>query len=159
MAARDSRATPSEIPPPRLRERRRHRRKYAAGELPPERSFFFRGPQGKLNLRAQNLLLFLQIADGVDDETWMHHLRAHDYSRWLRELIKDPDLAEEVAAIEDDRNASPDVSRQRVREAVETRYTLPATSRVPNSSSTSESFGATSGASACNNRIVSSVRI
>jgi hypothetical protein len=112
---------------PSRTERRRHRRKYAAGELPPERSFFFRGPQGKLNLRAQNLLLFLQIADGVDDETWMHHLRAHDYSRWLHELIKDPDLAEEVAAIEDDRNASPDVSRQRVREAVETRYTLPAT--------------------------------
>jgi hypothetical protein len=29
-------------------ERRRHRRKYAEGELPPERSFFFRGPAGKL---------------------------------------------------------------------------------------------------------------
>src|SRR5690606_30087227 len=36
-------------------ERRRHRRKYAEGELPPDRSFFYRGPEGKLNLRAQNL--------------------------------------------------------------------------------------------------------
>ena len=49
-------------------------RKYAEGELPPDRSFYFRGPDGKLNLRAQNLALFLQIADGVDDETWLHHL-------------------------------------------------------------------------------------
>src|SRR5437763_1621565 len=44
-------------------ERRRHRRKYADGELPPDRSFFFRGPNGKLNLRAQNLQMFLQIAE------------------------------------------------------------------------------------------------
>src|SRR5262249_51802469 len=39
-------------------ERRRHRRKYAEGELPPDLSFFFRGPEGKLNLRAQNLSMF-----------------------------------------------------------------------------------------------------
>ena len=30
-------------------ERRRHRRKYALGELPPEASFYFRGPENKLN--------------------------------------------------------------------------------------------------------------
>src|SRR5205823_13585190 len=42
------------IAPPRG-ERRRHRRKYAAGELGPDKSFYFRGPEGKLNLRAQNL--------------------------------------------------------------------------------------------------------
>src|SRR5690606_2097132 len=41
-------------------ERRRHRRKYAEGELPPDRSFYFRGPGQKLNLRAQNLMLFTQ---------------------------------------------------------------------------------------------------
>jgi hypothetical protein len=113
---------------PSRTERRRHRRKYAVGELPPERSFFFRGAHGKLNLRAQNLMLFLQIADGVDDETWLHHLRAHDYSRWLRDFIKDPDMAQEVEAIEDARDLAPDASRKRVREAVETRYTVPAAS-------------------------------
>jgi hypothetical protein len=107
-------------------ERRRHRRKYAEGELPPERSFYFRGPQDRLNLRAQNLILFLQLADGVDDETWLHHLRAHDYSTWLRDFIKDPALGEEVAAIERDAALSPQESRQRVRAAVEAHYTLPA---------------------------------
>ncbi len=56
-------------------ERRRHQRKYAEGDLGPERSFYFRGADGKLNLQAQNLLIFMQIADGVDDETWMYHLK------------------------------------------------------------------------------------
>ena len=56
-------------------ERRRHRRKYAEGELPPDRSFYFKGPAGQLNLRAQNLILFMQIAEGVDEATWMYHLR------------------------------------------------------------------------------------
>src|SRR5262245_12249648 len=55
-------------------ERRRHRRKYAEGALPPDQSFYFRGPEGKLNLRAQNLNIFLQMADGVDDDTWLYHL-------------------------------------------------------------------------------------
>jgi hypothetical protein len=41
-----------------------------------------RGPENALNLRAQNLMIFLQLADGVDDRTWQHHLHAGDYSRW-----------------------------------------------------------------------------
>ena len=53
-------------PAPSSSDRRRHVRKYMSGELPPDQSFYFRGPEGKLNLRAQNLMLFMQIADGVD---------------------------------------------------------------------------------------------
>jgi hypothetical protein len=37
--------------------------------------------------------MFLQIADGVDDETWLYHLRLGDYSRWVRNAIKDDALA------------------------------------------------------------------
>jgi HAD superfamily hydrolase (TIGR01484 family) len=105
-------------------EIQRHRRKYAQGEL-GDRSFYFRGPEGKLNLRAQNLELFLQIADGVDDDTWLHHLHQHDYSKWLRDAIKDEELAREAAAIEEE-DLSPDQSRARIREVIEQRYTLPA---------------------------------
>ena len=46
---------------PGARGARRHSRKYAEGELAGERSFYFVGPEGKLNLRAQNLLVFLQM--------------------------------------------------------------------------------------------------
>jgi len=105
---------------------KRHTRKYAQGELSEEESFYFRGPHGKLNLRAQNTNLFLQIADGVDDATWQHHLRAGEYSRWFRDMIKDSELADEVAEIEQDRGLSPGASRERVKEAVNRRYTAPA---------------------------------
>ncbi|MGP0063058.1 MAG: HAD-IIB family hydrolase [Isosphaeraceae bacterium] len=106
-------------------ERRRHSRKYAEGNLGPERSFHFKGPEGKLNLRAQNLNLFLQLADGIDDETWMFHLRKGDYSDWFRRRIKDADLAEEAERIERKPDITPQDSRAAIREAVERRYTLP----------------------------------
>jgi hypothetical protein len=107
-------------------QRRRHARKYTEGELGEDRSFYFRGPDGALSLRAQNLSLFLQIAAGVDDRTWLHHLRAGHYSAWIRDAIKDEDLADEFAAVERDRGLSADHSRARIKEAVDRRYTGPA---------------------------------
>jgi hydroxymethylpyrimidine pyrophosphatase-like HAD family hydrolase len=107
-------------------ERLRHSRKYAEGELPPERSFYFRGPEGKLNLRCRNLVFFLEMAAGVDDDTWLHHLRQGDYSRWFREAIKDRDLAAEAEAVERREGLSAAASREQIRQAVERRYTLPA---------------------------------
>jgi hydroxymethylpyrimidine pyrophosphatase-like HAD family hydrolase len=108
-------------------ERRRHERKYAEGELGLERSFYFRGPDGKSNLRAQNLMMFMQIADGIDDETWRFHLERGDYSRWFREMIKDDDLARAAEPIEANSDLSLADSRARIREAIEARYTLPGT--------------------------------
>jgi len=113
------------IAPSKL-DRKRHQRKYTEGELPEERSFYFRGPEGKLSLRAQNLMLFMQIGDGVDDATWMHHLKQGDYSRWFRERIKDDGLAEEVGLIERQPNLPPSESRRLIRAAIEKQYTLPA---------------------------------
>jgi hydroxymethylpyrimidine pyrophosphatase-like HAD family hydrolase len=107
-------------------ERQRHVRKYAEGELPPERSFYFRGAEGKLHLRAQNLILFLQLAEGVDDDTWMFHLRRGDYSQWFRSAIKDQTLAAEVARVEERENITPEESRKLIKAIVEQHYTLPA---------------------------------
>jgi hydroxymethylpyrimidine pyrophosphatase-like HAD family hydrolase len=114
--------------PPRA-ERRRHSRKYAEGDLGPERSFYFRGPDGRLNLKGQNLIVFLQLADGVDDATWLHHLRRHDYSHWLRTEVGDEELAAEVEAIERRPDAPPRDGRAALRAAVERRYTAPASSK------------------------------
>ncbi|OHV78144.1 HAD family hydrolase [Ensifer sp. LCM 4579] len=109
--------------------RKRHTRKYAEGHLGEDASFYFRGPENRLNLRAHNLMMFLQIAEGVDDETWDHHLRAGDYSKWFGERIGDPELADEAAAIEEDRALAPAESRKRLAEAVRRRYTAPASER------------------------------
>ncbi|BBO32890.1 HAD-IIB family hydrolase [Lacipirellula parvula] len=112
-------------------ERRRHRRKYAEGELPPDRSFFFRGPGAKLNLRAQNLIMFLQIAEGVDDETWEYHRRAGDYSKWFGSCVKDDDLTAAAKQIESLAALDPHEGREMLRAAIEREYILAPTSKMP----------------------------
>ena len=106
-------------------ERRRHRRKYAEGELAPDLCFYFRGPEGKLNLKAQNLVLFLQIADGIDDETWLFHLKNGDISRWFREVIKDPELALEAELMQR-ADITVEESKKHLRSQIEQRYILAA---------------------------------
>jgi hypothetical protein len=112
-------------------EHRRHVRKYAEGELPPERCFYFRGPKEKLNLQVQNLILFNQIAAGVDDETWLHHLKQHDYSRWFREKIRNDELGAETEEIEKQTALKPTESRERIRALIERYYTMPEAPPMP----------------------------
>ncbi len=110
------------VAPPRG-ERRRHVRKYAEGELGEDKSFYFRGPEGKLNLRAQNLMLFVQLAEGMDDATWDYHLRRGDYARWFAQSIKDPELAREAERLARDDTTPPAESRSRLKALIEARYT------------------------------------
>ncbi|WP_026379241.1 HAD family hydrolase [Afifella pfennigii] len=106
---------------PRQRHHR-HRGKYAAGDVGAWHSFYFRGPQRRLNLPARNLGQFLKLAEGVDDATWEHHLRAGDYSAWFRHVIRDEALAHETQAIEADTGIDARESRRRIRSAVTRRY-------------------------------------
>jgi hypothetical protein len=53
----------------------------------------------------------------------LHHLHAGDYSRWLRDSIKDDELANQVATAERDAALTASESRQRVMEAIDRRYT------------------------------------
>jgi HAD superfamily hydrolase (TIGR01484 family) len=111
---------------PAQAELRRHRRKYEAGELGEDKSFYFRGANGKLNLRAQNMKMFAQMAEGVDEDTWTHHLRKSDYSRWLRDAVKDTEIAEEVGRIEKNTQLPPSESRIQILNAIRKHYTAPA---------------------------------
>jgi HAD superfamily hydrolase (TIGR01484 family) len=108
---------------PARSERLRHLRKYAEGDLGPK-SFFFRGPGRRMNLRAPNLISFCEMAAGVDDDTWLYHLRRGDYSAWLGRVINDEDLAREVVAIEQASQLTSSASRRMVRDAIERRYML-----------------------------------
>lgn len=107
-----------------MQERRRHVRKYARSDV-QDKAFFFRGPHERLNLRTQNLKLFAQIAEGVDDERWSSHLERGDYERWFRDAIKDPELAD-VAAEVARSNDGADQTRRGIWDAIAERYTLPA---------------------------------
>jgi len=111
-------------PEPTRTERIRHHRKYAEGDL-RYHSFYFRGPDGRHNLKAQNLAVFCQIAAGIDEATWMYHLRKNDYSRWIREAVRDPWLADHIEPIERRPDLSPQQTRDLVRGLICARYTLP----------------------------------
>jgi hydroxymethylpyrimidine pyrophosphatase-like HAD family hydrolase len=105
-------------------ERIRHLRKYAEGNMRND-SFYFRGPAGRHNLKAQNLVIFSQIAEGIDEETWLFHLRRGDYSRWFRYAVKDTYLADQTESIEQRQDLRPAESRDLIRSFIEARYTLP----------------------------------
>jgi hypothetical protein len=105
-------------------QHRRHVRKYAEGELPPDRSFYFRGADDALRLRAANLTRFCELADGVDERTWSHHLGRGDYSRWLREHVKDAELADEVQRVEATAARPARETRPAVLEAIRRRYAV-----------------------------------
>jgi hypothetical protein len=53
-------------------------------------------------------------------------LRAGDFSAWLRDKIKDGELADDVASAEKDEALTLSESRRRIKEAIERRYTNPA---------------------------------
>jgi hypothetical protein len=99
----------------------RHKRKYATGDM-DYNSFYFRGPEGKLSLKAYNLMIFTQIASGLDDETWLFHLKRKDYSNWLRNSVHDDELADLVNVVEGDVKHYHD-SRQAVVKLINERYT------------------------------------
>lgn len=105
-------------------ERIRHHRKYAEGNM-RYRSFFFRGPDNRHNLKAQNLAVFAQMADGIDEATWLYHLRRGDYSRWFRGAVKDSGMAEQAERIEQRQDLQPSETRRLIRSLIESRYTLP----------------------------------
>jgi HAD superfamily hydrolase (TIGR01484 family) len=102
------------------RMHQRHTRKYAEGQLGEDKSFYFRGAAGALKLRAFNLATFLQLAQGVDDDTWLFHLRRGDYACWFRDSIKDEQLAAEAQAAQ--ATLDPAASRAEIAAAIKRRY-------------------------------------
>ena len=70
--------------------------------------------------------MFLQIADGVDDETWLHHLRRGDYARWFKTAIKDRELEAAARKAEALGDKPAGEGRRLIRDAIEQRYTAPA---------------------------------
>lgn len=91
----------------------------------PATSFYFNGPEDRLNLPANNLAQFIQLAKEVDDSTWQYHLRQGDYTHWFRTVVKDEQLAAATAQLEH-ADVSAGESRTQLRALIEQRYEMPA---------------------------------
>jgi hypothetical protein len=87
-------------------ERLRDIRKYAVGDL-KDASFWCRGPNHIHNLSAYIPNLFCHIGRGIDQDTWLFHL----HSRWIRDTVKDDELAKSVQQIERNDDLSPQDTR------------------------------------------------
>lgn len=103
-------------------EHKRHRHQYYDGDMEPPDQFRFRGPEGKLNLAAGNLKLFVKLAEGIDDDTWLHHLRRGDYAEWFREKIQDSDLAALAERLKNEQDLPAAESRERIAELIRKLY-------------------------------------
>ena len=108
---------------PRGLERRRRQRQ-ARSDLGPDRSFVFRSQVGAADLAAPDLVRFVRLAGIVDDSTWLHHLRAEDYSRWISQVVGGDDLASIVARVEGTDGVTAAESRRRVVAEIGRRYAL-----------------------------------
>jgi hypothetical protein len=105
-------------------EHQRHRHGYLEGDMDEEHRFHFRGPHNELNLPAQNLRMFTQLGGGVDDETWLYHLRKGDYERWFREIINDESLANRAAMLSHNGLISAEESREQIFELIRQKYQM-----------------------------------
>ncbi|MBS1661107.1 MAG: HAD-IIB family hydrolase [Bacteroidetes bacterium] len=105
-------------PPTQLQQR--HKKKYAQGDM-GYNSFVFTGEEGRLRLVANNLMMFLHIAEGVDVDTWLYHLHRKDYTNWFRNTVHDEELAkagEEAEAMTD-----ATASRRHILDTIAHKYT------------------------------------
>jgi len=101
----------------------RHKRKYATGDMGID-SFYFTGPENKLNLKANNLMTFIQMGAGVDDDTWLYHLKQNDYSNWFRNAVNDEELALRTNKIEE-QETNAEKSQKAIFQLINERYTAP----------------------------------
>lgn len=99
----------------------RHKRKYAVGDM-TYNSFVFTGRYNKLHLRANNLMMFVHLAEGIDDDTWLYHLERKDYKKWVRDCIHDKSL---VAVVQRAEKHIPDVqvSKKIILDYIREKYT------------------------------------
>jgi hydroxymethylpyrimidine pyrophosphatase-like HAD family hydrolase/GTPase SAR1 family protein len=98
----------------------RHKKKYAQGDM-SYNSFIFTGEGNKMHLKANNLMLFAHIAQGIDAETWLYHLHRKDFSRWFRDSVHDEDLSR--VGEEAERISDTEASKKHILSYITTKYT------------------------------------
>jgi hydroxymethylpyrimidine pyrophosphatase-like HAD family hydrolase len=88
---------------PGVREIRhvRHQRKYAEGQVPYERGFTFRDACGAIGTHVTSLAEFAGELARVPSSVLAHHMANHDFSRWIREVFADKQLAAAVRRAEE----------------------------------------------------------
>jgi hypothetical protein len=100
----------------------RHLHKYLRAILPAHKRFYFSDPDGdNLGYSAANLWEFRETLNELPLEALVYHLQRGDFERWLREVLRDGELARRVQKL-NNRSLVGDELRQAVLEVVVNRY-------------------------------------
>lgn len=78
----------------------RHLHKYEHQELPEHRRFFFRDGRGLTGRVAGSLLRFRDDLEASSLDVLRHHARSREISRWIRDVLLDVRLANQIRGIE-----------------------------------------------------------
>lgn len=78
----------------------RHLMKYVDACVPPGREFVFRGADGHVRGTADSLQSFRRVVATAPDEVLAHHAGRGDFSRWVRDMFADAELARQMRKIE-----------------------------------------------------------
>ena len=74
----------------------RHLAKYVDSCVPPGREFLFRHPDGRVIATADSLQSFRHVVGTAPDEVLSHHAGRGDFSRWVRDVFADAELARQL---------------------------------------------------------------
>jgi hypothetical protein len=86
------------------------------------RSFIFTGPERKMHLVANNLMMFKHISEGIDTGTWLFHLHRKDYTQWFKHAVHDDELAK--ASEEAECMDNPIESKRHILTLINKKYTV-----------------------------------
>jgi hydroxymethylpyrimidine pyrophosphatase-like HAD family hydrolase len=78
----------------------RHLTKYVDSCVPPGLEFLFRGPDGRVRAAADSLHSFRRVVATAPDDVLAHHAGHGDFSRWVRDVFADAELARQLRKIE-----------------------------------------------------------
>lgn len=101
----------------------RHLEKYAVADVPASRRFFFRRDGGPVLAEAAQVHQFSRALEAVPDEVLDQHARRGDFSRWVREVLADPQLAAGLRKVEARRSSGEiDDLRGALKQLIAVRY-------------------------------------
>jgi hydroxymethylpyrimidine pyrophosphatase-like HAD family hydrolase len=109
---------------PRLSAQAIHTRRSADIALPAEKGFFFRLPNDGTVAGARTLEEFDHALSSVPTASLQYHVARGDFSRWVRDVVDDADLAVGLAKLEATSGAGVPVERDEIRRHLHARYVL-----------------------------------
>jgi hypothetical protein len=78
----------------------RHLTKYVDSHVPPGREFLFRDAGGRVLGSANSLQAFRRVVVTAPEELLAYHAERGDFSRWVRDVFADAELARQLGKAE-----------------------------------------------------------